>query len=136
MPNWTPEELAIVQMRISANLKRSYPPKFKEDEPEPDLGLESELASKIVAHATGQGWPHIYFPQTKKLRNFLPPGFPDFVIAIPGGRTIYLETKAATRKLGKKQRLMCNMFRMLGHEYYKCKSFKRWLDIVAKRGGW
>jgi len=26
---------------------------------------------------------------------------------------------------------MCNMLRMLGHEYYKCKSFKRYLEIKA-----
>ena len=99
-----------------------------------DPGPESALASKIVKHATGQGWPHIYFPQTKKLRNFLPPGWPDFVIAIPGGRTIYLETKAAKGELRKKQTLMANMFRMLGHEYYKVKSFKRWLDILERKG--
>lgn len=133
MGNWTPEEYAMVVERVDAKIRRvqAIPSQFLEDEPDP--GPESELASKIVKHATGQGWPHIYFPRTKKVRFFLPPGWPDLVIAIPQGRTIFLETKAASGELRKKQTLMANMFRYLGHEYEKCKSFKRYLQITERK---
>lgn len=129
----TPEEYELVKLKL-AKFKKQYPPKFTEDETEADLGPESDLQKKIVADAVANGWPVLSFPQSEKVKRFLPPGWPDILIAMPKGRTVYLETKSATGELGKKQKLMCNMFRMLGHSYYKVKSFKRYLEIKGKRG--
>ena len=99
----------------------------------PDPGPESELQKKIVSDAKANGWPCLSFPQSEKVKWFLPPGWPDILIAMPEARTVFLETKSATGELREKQRLMCNMFRMLGHEYYKVKSFKRYLEIKNDR---
>lgn len=132
--NWSPEDLAVVNARIQANMDKQYPSKFKEDETEPDPGLESVLQKKIVADAKANGWPCLSFPQSEEVKRFLPPGWPDILIAMPNARTVYIETKSATGELSKKQKLMCNMFRMLGHEYYKIKSFKRYLEIKEGKG--
>lgn len=131
MTRFTQEEYELTKLKL-AKFKRPYPPRFEEDNI-PDSGPESELAKNICAHAKSQGWPYIYFPQSEMVRFFLPAGWPDFVIAIPQGRTIYLETKSAKGELRKKQTLMANMFRYLGHEYEKCKSFKRYLKIVERK---
>ena len=130
----TPEEYEIVKLKL-AKFKKQYPPKFKENETEVDPGPESELQRKIVADAKANGWPCLSFPQSEKVKRFLPPGWPDILIAMPKGRTVFLETKSATEELREKQKLMCNMFRMLGHEYYKVKSFKRYLEIKEGKGG-
>ena len=132
MPNWTPEELAIVQMRISANLKRPYPPKFKEDEPEADLALESELASKIVAHAKAHGWPCLYMKPLKSLQKIAI--WLDITLALPQGQVIFLELKERKGVLRDKQRLVFNMLKHLGHEAYVVKSFKRYLEIIERKG--
>lgn len=121
----TPEDLAIMVARMERNVS-------KDIEDTPDPGPESELQKKIVADAKANGWPCLSFPQSEKVKWFLPPGWPDILIAMPEARTVFFETKSATGELRKKQRLMCNMFRMLGHEYWKCKSFKRYLEIKEK----
>ena len=132
--NWTNEELAVVQMRIAANLKKHYPPGLKENETDPDLGPESDLQKKIVADAKANGWPVLSFPQSEKVKRFLPPGWPDILIAMPNARTVFIETKSATGALRDKQRLMFSMLTWLGHEVYKCKSFKRYLEIKEGEG--
>ena len=129
----TPEEYEIVKLKL-AKFKKQYPPKFKENETEVDPGPESELQRKIVADAKANGWPCLSFPQSEKVKRFLPPGWPDILIAMPKGRTVFIETKSAIGELGKKQKLMCNMFRMLGHEYSKVQSFKKYLVIKMKGG--
>ncbi|MCK4815861.1 hypothetical protein KA005_08825 [bacterium] len=42
-----------------------------------DKGPESKLRGKIIKHAKEHAIPCLCFPQTEKVRNFLPPGWPD-----------------------------------------------------------
>ena len=132
---WTPEDLAMVQERVRINMGGpKVDPLSGEDLEIPDPGPESELQKNIVAHAKANGWPCLSFPQTEKLKRFLTPGWSDITLAIPGGRTLYLETKTATGELRKKQKLMQSMLTYLGHEYHKVKSFRRYLQITERKG--
>lgn len=131
-PNWSPEDLAVVQMRIKANLNKKYPPAFKEDETDLDMGAEATLQKKIVAHAKGKGWPCLSFRQSKKARGYLEPGWPDLTLCLPEGRVIFIELKSKTGVWGGKQRLIFNMLRHLEHEIYIVKSFKRYMEIIGK----
>lgn len=129
MTHMSPENHAILVERVRLNKGGPKDPLTGEDLETPDPGPESELQRKIVADAKANGWPCLSFPQSELVKRFLPPGWPDILIAMPKGRTVFLETKSATGELREKQKLMRNMLRMLGHEYYKCKSFKRYVQI-------
>ena len=135
MTLFSPDDLAIMEERIAVNMRkiRPHPKGLLDEDDTPDPGPESNLQKNIAADARANGWPYLSFPQSEMVKRFLPPGWPDILIAMPKARTVYIETKSATGVLREKQRLMCNMFRMLGHEYYKVKSFKRYLEIKERR---
>ncbi len=130
----TPEDLMIMQERIRISMGGPRVDALS-GEDLADPGPESELQKKIRAHAKAQGWPCLSFPQTEKLKRFLTPGWSDITLAIPGGRTLYLELKSAKkRELREKQKLMRLMLTYLGHEYHKVKSFRRYLQITEAKG--
>ena len=97
---------------------------------EPDPGPESELQSKIKAHCKTKGWPCLSFRQTPDVKKFLPPGYPDMVLSLPYGHTLYLELKAAKGIWKEKQQLIAGQLNQLGHQYFVVRSFKRFLQIV------
>lgn len=91
---------------------------------------ESELASKIRKHCKDNGLPCLIFPQTKAVRNFLPPGWPDVEIILKG-RPLYLELKKV--KGGRKspaQKEMALRFTHLGFPIHECKTYKRFIEII------
>lgn len=108
------------------------PNTFNDDMDKADEGPESELAHKIRAYAKQKGYPCLIFPQSKKLSWFIPEGYVDVVLSIPRGITLYLELKAAKGVRGDNQKLMAAMLLQLGHKYNKIKSFKAFLQIIAK----
>ena len=91
---------------------------------------ESVLSKKIRAHCKKKGWPALILPQNKLLRFFIPEGWPDGVIALPKARVVWLELKARKGVLQDAQKLVGNMLRSLGHEFYQCKTWKRYTEIV------
>ena len=101
---------------------------------EADPGPESVLGSKIVAWAKERNYPCLYFPQTKAVRNFLPPGWVDVILALPEGRTAYFELKAKGGKLSDDQKAMRLALMYLGHEWYEVRSFRNFLEIVNRKG--
>lgn len=133
--NWTPEDLAVVNMRIAANLKKQYPQALKEDETEADPGPESELQKKIVADAKINGWPVLSLRQSRKAEGFIVPGWPDITLCLPLGRVVFMELKGKGGVLKDKQRLMLAMLKILGYETYIVKSFKRYLEIKGGNDG-
>jgi len=50
---------------------------------------------------------------------------------MPGGRTVYLECKAAKGVMRKDQKEMKLQAMALGHEIYEVRSFKRFLEIAT-----
>jgi len=102
-------------------------PHQADDEP------ESTLSKKIRQFCKAKGWPALILPQNKLLRYFIPEGWLDGVIALPEGRVIFLELKSKKGELRKAQRLMVAMLLTLGHEVYKVKTWKRFLEIIYKK---
>lgn len=133
---WTHEDLTTLVERVRVNLRGpTVDPLTGEDLETPDPGLESELQKKIVAHAKAQGWPCLSFRQSKQAIGYLMPGWPDITLCLPSGRVVFIELKGGKGVLKDKQRLMLAMMKILGHEVYIVKSFKRYLQIITERKG-
>ena len=54
---------------------------------------ESTLSKDIRKWAIAQGYPALILRQSKKVRGLIPPGWTDGIIAMPEGRTLWLELK-------------------------------------------
>ena len=127
MTRATPEEFIIMQERVRINMGGPTVDALT-GEDLADPGPENELASKIVAHAKGKGWPCLYMKPIEALKYLAI--WLDITLALPGGRMVILELKERRGTLKEKQRLLFNMLKALGQEVYKVKSFKRYLQIV------
>ena len=111
--------------KCSGPVKKSWPGPY-----EPDEGPESNLSKKIRAYGKGHGYPIQVNRQSKKAKGFAEPGWPDVVMALPGGRTVYLELKCDRGKLTEDQVRYRLMFMQLGHEWHEVRSYRQFLDIV------
>jgi len=122
---WSPEVLAEYQAKMGRKL---WPEKDKAEIA--DLGPESILQGKITKWAKDEGYPCLSFRQSKKAKGFLVPGWPDVTLILKD-RVVFLELKAKTGYLKKEQKDMALQFYFLGHEIFRVKSFKRFLEIVT-----
>jgi len=113
---WTQEKLLEYQARNKA---------FKHNITADD-GKECELDTKIAKYCKEQGY--YAFHDYSKGKN--KPGHLDFVIALPNGRTVWIENKSKEGKLSEAQKLNMVLLAGLGHEVYECRSFKRFLEII------
>lgn len=107
------------------------PDYFKMQRQESDTP-ESALQSKIRDWAKIHGYPCLMHPQNKKLSWFIPPGYPDVVLSLPYGHTLYLELKSVKGIWKEKQRLIFGQLNQLGHQYHIVRSWKGFLEIVEK----
>jgi len=96
----------------------------------PDEGLESVLSNKIRQYCEKMGYPCLIFRQSKQVKGLVPAGWPDCSIALPGGRTVWIELKNKAGRLSDEQKMYKLMFMALGHEWYEVRSYKRFLEIV------
>jgi len=82
---------------------------------------ESELHEDIEKFLSGQGWPFFHQrmdkPHTDKL------GTPDFIIAMPKGRVLFVECKSKTGKVSIEQAAMAAALKKHGHWCYIVRSF-------------
>jgi hypothetical protein len=114
--------LKNVQIR-EADLKahiEAYPP----DECDP--GPESELQERIEKWCKENGFPFFH----DRSRNKNEPGFPDLVIALRDGRTLWIELKSKDGRLKKDQEKWRLQLMALGHEHHVIRSFKRFMEVV------
>lgn len=119
-------EQDFLELELRRQIRQEgVPPNHK-----PDPGLESDLVAKIRNWAKTRGYPCLTHPQTKALSWFIPPGYPDVVLSLPYGHTLYLELKAAKGIWKEKQQLIAGQLNQLGHQYFVVRSFKRFLEIV------
>lgn len=71
--------------------------------PKPTKPLrESELHYEILAYCRGRGWPVVHSRMDRPTTCHV--GTPDFVIALPGGRTLWIEAKSSEGKVSLEQR--------------------------------
>ncbi len=60
-------------------------------------------------------------------------GVPDFVIATEGGKTLWVEVKAAKGKLSLEQRAAAAWLQKLGHDYAVVHSLQEFIELVRKK---
>lgn len=98
---------------------------------EADEGPESKLAARIREWCTERNYPHIINPSTKRLSWYIKEGMPDAVIFLPYALIACFELKSTTGRLSDSQKLMKSTFSYLGHNIYKIKSFKAFLEVIT-----
>jgi len=109
---WTKEQLAIHQRRTS-----SAP-----------VTVEKDLHADIIAELKAR---RIYFSHSqmhKAHTNGI--GTPDFIIAMPGGRTLWCEIKTAKGKLTREQSGVALLLKIANHEHYVVRSLNDFLEIL------
>lgn len=93
---------------------------------------EADLHDAILAHCRAKGWPVVHsrmdVPQTAGV------GTPDFVVALPGGRTVWVEAKARTGKLTPPQAAWLAALGIVGHEAAVVRSIEEFVAIVSQMG--
>lgn len=57
-------------------------------------------------------------------------GTPDFIVAMPNGKTLWLELKTATGKLSEEQQVAKHMLENSGHEHHVVRSYKQLLEVI------
>lgn len=90
---------------------------------------ESDLHDEILAYCRARRWPVVHsrmdVPQTAGI------GTPDFVVALPAGRTVWVEAKAKGGKLRTEQLAWLTALRAVGHSATVVYSFGEFLEAVA-----
>lgn len=93
---------------------------------------EGKLHEQILEYCQRKGWPRVHarmdVPATSEI------GTPDFVIAMPGPRTLWVECKAGKNKPSPAQLAWLAMLKAVGHEAYVIHSFEEFLEIVDNEG--
>lgn len=93
------------------------------------VARESDLHDAILAYCRSRGWPVVHsrmdVPQTAGV------GTPDFVVALPGGRTVWVEAKAAGGKLRPEQAAWLAALQAKGHTAAVVRSLPDFLDAIA-----
>lgn len=91
---------------------------------------ESDIHEKILAYCRSKGWPVVHsrmdVPQTAGI------GTPDFVIALPEGRTAWVEAKTSKGKISQEQLAWMAALRCNGHLAAVVRSFDEFIILIAK----
>ncbi len=128
---WTEEQLAAYRERIakapplSFNVDNSHCTISVVEDPDPDP--ESNLQEKIEKYCREHGFP--FFHDRSRKKNA--PGFPDLVIALKGGRTLWLELKSKGGVMSKEQKEWRLQLLALGHEHHIVKSYRGFMQIIG-----
>lgn len=97
----------------------------------PDPGLERDLQKRIEDYCDDHAYPWFH-DRSRKVNE---PGFPDLVIALPAGRTLWLELKSKNGRMSEEQKQWRMMLMHLGHCHGVPKSFRAFLRIVSELNG-
>ncbi len=93
---------------------------------------EVDLHDEILAFCRARRWPVVHsrmdVPQTAGV------GTPDFVVALPAGRVVWVEAKAKAGKLRPEQQAWLTALRTNGHAAEVVRSFQEFIQVVEKGG--
>jgi hypothetical protein len=124
---WSNDQLLDYQSRyLKKNNKDFARCKGEREVEQPDEGLENQLDKRIAKYIEEHGLYGFH----DMSRGVNKAGHPDWVLSLPKGRTVYIENKSKKGKLRPEQEKVMVRLLGLGHEFYMCKSYKRFLDIV------
>jgi hypothetical protein len=89
--------------------------------------LEKKIHQDIIAHCNAQWprWKFVHSRMDKPTRNQC--GVPDFVIALPGARTLYIEAKRPGEKISPAQRDWHAEMTTLGHTVHVVHTLQEFL---------
>lgn len=107
--------------------------KFAPRRMEPDEafdGPESELHEHIETYCKTKGWYYVHSRCDRKTTTAI--GTPDFVIALPSGRTFWCEVKRRKGKRAPAQLGVGMFLEHLGHAYACVYSFPEFLERISK----
>lgn len=103
MPSWTPEQ-------YNEHLLRNA---VRQPSPEDAVERESDLHEQIIELCRERGFYPVHSRMDRRTSQAL--GVPDFIIALPGGKTLFLECKAKGRKATPEQNAAIAHLKSLGH---------------------
>lgn len=119
---WTPEQLEQYHARRSV--------KTQPDPCTPDLGPEKDLQAKAEKLCLERGY-HFFHDRS---RGANVPGQTDLVIAMPKGRTLWVELKSKHGRLSANQKRVRMILSALGHEWHEVRSYQQFI-IILDGGG-
>lgn len=99
---------------------------------QPDEGPESKLQGKIVKWCHDHGYPIQPNRQSSKAKTMLTPGWPDCVIILPRGKTLFIEVKSEKGRLSDEQKALRLQFLHLGHSWTTIRSFRAFLGLITE----
>ena len=89
---------------------------------------ESGLHDAILGYCRARGWRVHHSRMDRPATCGV--GTPDFAIAMPGGRTVWIECKTAKGKVSTEQAAWIADLRKLGHVAHVVRSFTEFLQVV------
>ena len=92
---------------------------------------EMDLQDQIRAFLRERRWAFVWSPMGGPTTTT--PGLTDFVIAAPGGRTLWIETKSRTAKLRPEQIGFKMLLEAQGHEHHVVRSYREFCNIIARK---
>lgn len=91
---------------------------------------ERQLHDKIEAELKRLRWYYVHSRMDQSTTTQL--GVTDFIIAVPGGRTLWLEVKRKGGKLSQEQNIARHILTALGHWHEVAYSFEDFLTICRQ----
>lgn len=126
MPRMTPAGLIAKGYGMDGNKL----PQFGNAGRCPATVREAELHRKILDYCQARGWPRVYsrmdVPSTAGI------GTPDFVIAMPDAKTLWIEAKVGGGKVRPEQAAWIASLRILGHRARVVWSFDEFLEEATR----
>lgn len=94
----------------------------------PAAERESDLHDQILDECQRRGWYVVH--ARMDMRSTIAVGAPDFCVAIPNGRTVWVECKTRTGKLTKDQQAAHAWLKKLGHSVCVVRNIREFRDAA------
>ena len=91
-------------------------------------GTERDLHDQIIAHCRDNGWYYVHSRMDQ--RTTIKVGCPDFIIALPHGKVLWIECKTKTGKLSEQQAGAIYALNALDHDVYVIRSMTEFLAVL------
>lgn len=91
---------------------------------------EAEIHREIMDYCNGLGWVAHHSRMDRPSTCGV--GSPDFVVALPAGRTLYVEVKTSTGKLSTEQAAWIRRLQNLGHKTGVVRSLREFVQMAQE----
>ena len=91
---------------------------------------ERDLHDQIIAHCRLHGWYYVHSRMDQ--RTTIKVGCPDFIIALPHGKVLWIECKTKTGKLSEQQAGAIYALNALDHDVYVIRSMTEFLAVLQQ----